>query len=141
MLINLNSNYFLNHCSFSLNSSSDLPISKVGVISRKFTSKVPFEVSPENATINTVVTYEQINDLSNLKKGLEITKSSVAAGFGCKTLPSFSTDKLEYLSKELISQEYEASHSKDSVVQATILMLLQPILEKVFRDSSMGLRP
>lgn len=148
---------------------SDLERSNLLNTIRKYTTKVNSdveEVSSQNENLEsntkpTIVTYDQIYDLANLEKGLKRTKSGVAAGLDGELKANFTPAKLQALSKDLISQKYKAtptkrvmipkadggsrplgiSSQKDKVVQATFLVLMQPILEEIFRDCSMGFRP
>lgn len=104
------------------------------------------------------IAYKNIISLENLKKGLARTKTNVDRGIDGEVKASFTEKKLQVLFKELKSQRFKPSSvkrvnipkldgrtrvigtasSKDKIVQAAILNLLEPLLENVFLDSSYG---
>jgi len=111
--------------------------------------------------IENFVTYKEIYDMENLEKGLARTKSGVLAGLDGEVKANYTTKKLLQLSEALKQHKYKPnpmkkvmiaksdggkrplaiSSQQDKIIQATLLILLEPIFEKIFLDSSMGFRP
>lgn len=125
-------------------------------------------VKADNEFINTdptneskVVSYKDLCKVENLELGLKRTKSGVSAGLDGEVKANYTTSKLEKLAGELKSHSYKPSPTKkvwiakpdgekrplgissqkDKIIQATLLNLLEPKLESIFLDSSMGFRP
>lgn len=107
------------------------------------------------------VSYEKIISVDNLKNGLAKTINNVPPGLDGVTKANCSEKKIEALHKSLKSHRFsptpvrKLSISKldngnrplgvvsqlDKIVQAAILIQLEPILETVFLDCSYGYRP
>lgn len=107
------------------------------------------------------IIYEKIISMELLTMALAKTKSNVTPGVDGITKADFSENNLRTLHKELKSQKYQPKPVKrieipkpkggirslglvsqrDKVVQAAILIELEPILENVFSDFSFGFRP
>jgi len=107
------------------------------------------------------ITYKNIIDFENLKKGLNKTKKNVAPGIDGVIKINFTEKKLEILYKSLKSQKFKPTPVKrvnipkldggmrplgiasqrDKVIQAAILIQLEPVLESIFLDCSYGGRP
>lgn len=107
------------------------------------------------------ITYKNIIDFENLKNGLKKTKTNVSPGIDGITKANFTEKKLEILHKDLKSQKFKPTPVKrvnipklngevrplgvvsqrDKVVQAAILIQLEPVLESIFLDCSYGGRP
>lgn len=105
--------------------------------------------------------YKNIIDFENLKNGLSKTKKNVAPGIDGEIKANFTEKKLEVLYKSLKSQKFKPTPVKrvnipkpdggtrplgiasqrDKVVQAAILLQLEPTLESIFLDCSYGGRP
>lgn len=116
----------------------------------KSLTSVPFEK----------IKYEQICDLANLKKGLKRTKNK-APGLDGEVKADITEKRLQELRKSLIKQTYKPQANRlvnipkpdvgtrklglaaqiDKVVQATLLNLLEPIVDPTFFESSYGFRP
>jgi len=114
-----------------------------------------------NSITTEIVTYKEICTIKNLELGLKRTKSGVSAGLDGEIKANYTIGKLEKLAEELKSHSFKASpvkkvlipkpdggkrplgisSQKDKIIQATILNLLEPIVENEFLDSSMGFRP
>lgn len=112
-------------------------------------------------TIENKIIYSNIINIENLKNGLKNTKNNVAPGIDGEIKTNFTEKKLEILHKELKSQKFQPTPVKrvnipkpdggtrflgiasqrDKVVQAAILIELQPVLESIFLDCSYGGRP
>jgi group II intron reverse transcriptase/maturase len=117
--------------------------------------------SSENQNATSVISYKNIISVENLKKGLEKTKGNVAPGLDGVVKSNISDKQILALHKSLKSQRFTPTpvkriyipkpdggqrplglaSQKDKVVQAAILLLLEPVLEKVFLDVSYGCRP
>jgi len=107
------------------------------------------------------VSYKDIYELSNLKLGLKRIKNSVIPGLEERLKKDITDSQLKQLQKSLRNQSYKAKPNKrvsikkpnggirllgiactnDKIIQATLLLLLEPILEKIFLDQSHGFRP
>lgn len=112
-------------------------------------------------TIENKITYNNIINIENLKNGLKKTKNNVAPGLDGEIKTNFTDKKLEILYKALKSQKFKPTpvkrvnipkpdggtrplgmaSQKDKVVQAAILLQLEPVLESIFLDCSYGGRP
>jgi retron-type reverse transcriptase len=99
--------------------------------------------------------------MANLVEGLSKLKEGVAPGVDGELKANLTTDKLLKLQKDLKRQGYTPKPNRripipkpnggtrhlgiasaiDKVVQSTIKLLLEPVLEKIFLDSSTGFRP
>ena len=110
---------------------------------------------------NVKIKYEDIIAIENLEEGLKRTKHNVASGLDGETKADFSRKKIEDLHQKLKKQSYKPRAVKrinipkpdggtrplgiagqiDKVVQAAILIKLEPVLEKVFHEFSYGFRP
>lgn len=108
-----------------------------------------------------LIKYRNIITIDNLKKGLAKTKSNVSPGLDGETKANFTEKKIEQLYKSLKSQRFKPSpvkrinipkpdggtrplgvaSQKDKVVQAALLIQLEPVLESIFLDCSYGGRP
>ena len=118
-------------------------------------------ISKEVENNKNIVLYKDLCTITNLEKGLARTKSNVSAGLDGEVKATYSNYKLLKLAADLKSHRYKASPTKrvwipkpdggkrplgistqrDKIVQAAILVLLEPILEKVFLECSFGFRP
>jgi RNA-directed DNA polymerase len=107
------------------------------------------------------ILYTDIINPEALKQGLAKTKSGVAPGLDGIVKANFTDEKLEKLFKELNTHKYKPSKTKrvlipkpdggkrplgiasqkDKVVQASILTVFEPVLEKIFLENSYGFRP
>jgi group II intron reverse transcriptase/maturase len=107
------------------------------------------------------ISYKDIIDFENLKNGLSKTKKNVAPGIDGEIKTNFTEKKLEVLYTSLKSQKFKptpvkrvnipkpdggmrplgVASQRDKVVQAAILIQLEPVLEPVFLDCSYGGRP
>jgi group II intron reverse transcriptase/maturase len=146
------------------------PLSPFSSCRRSYCSTTSSE-SSETALIPTdskqaispdICVYQNIITVENLEQGLKRTKSGVSAGLDGEVKADYThNDKLAKLSAKLKSHQYKPSPTKkvwipkpdggkrplgisnqqDKIVQAAILCQLEPILEKVFSDYSMGFRP
>ena len=108
--------------------------------------------------ISDIIQYKNIITIDNLKKGLAKTKSNVAPDLDGKIKANFTEKKLEALHKSLKSQKFQptpikkvnipkpdggtrslgVASQKDKVVQAAILIQLEPVLENIFLNCSYG---
>lgn len=116
--------------------------------------------SPDAKTPQKVL-LSQVYEMTNLVQGLSKLKEGVAPGVDGELKANITKDRLLKLQKDLKRQSYTPKPNRrvpipkpnggtrylgiasaiDKVVQATIKLLLEPILEKVFLDSSIGFRP
>lgn len=107
------------------------------------------------------VSYKDIYELENLKLGLKRIKNSVIPGLDKKLKKDITETQLIALQKTLRNQSYKPKPNKrisinkpnggirllgiactnDKIIQSTLLLLLEPILEKIFLDNSHGFRP
>jgi retron-type reverse transcriptase len=107
------------------------------------------------------VAYKDIYDLKNLKLGLKRIKNSVSPGLDNELKKDITETQLIAIQKSLRKQSYKAKPIKriniakpnggvrllgiactnDKIIQSTLLLLLEPILEKIFLDHSHGFRP
>lgn len=107
------------------------------------------------------ISYKNIIHIENLTKGLEKTKSNVSPGIDGETKANFTDKKLQILHKSLKHQNYAPSPVKkvnipkpnggirtlgiasqqDKIIQAAILLQLEPVLGKIFFKNSYGSRP
>lgn len=107
------------------------------------------------------VKYTDIISVESLKAGLSKTKSQIFTQLDSQVKIDFTEEKIKSLHKELVSQKYQPkpakiisltlsdgskrpmgiSSQKDKIVQAAILINLEPIVEQVFLDCSFGFRP
>jgi group II intron reverse transcriptase/maturase len=107
------------------------------------------------------IKYKDIITLDNLNKGIARTKGSVTPGLDGEVKANFTEKKIEALHKSLKSQRFKptpvkrvnipkpdggtrtlgVASQKDKVVQAAILIQLEPVLENIFLDCSYGGRP
>lgn len=117
--------------------------------------------SSANAENFKKVRYKDIIDIHNLKKGLARTKGNVAPGLDGEVKANFNEKKIEVLFNSLKSQRFKptpvkrvnipkpdggarplgVASQRDKVVQAAILIQLEPVLESTFLDCSYGGRP
>jgi group II intron reverse transcriptase/maturase len=108
-----------------------------------------------------IIKYKDIITLDNLNKGLARTKKNVTPGLDGEVKSNFTEKKIETLHKSLKSQTFKptpvkrvnipkpeggtrplgVASQKDKVVQAAILIQLEPVLENIFLDCSYGGRP
>lgn len=107
------------------------------------------------------ISYKDIYQLENLKLGLKRIKNSVIPGVDNILKKDITEKQLKELQKSLIKQSYQAKPSRrvtikkpnggnrqlgiastnDKIIQSTLRILLEPILEKLFLDNSHGFRP
>ena len=112
-------------------------------------------------TIQNKITYKDIINIENLQNGLKKTKNNVAPGLDGEIKTNFTDKKLKILYKALKSQKFKPTPVKkvnipkpdggtrllgmasqrDKVIQAAILLKLEPIMESIFLDCSYGGRP
>lgn len=119
--------------------------------------------SSENSTHMTVkkISYSEICDIESLKRGLTHIKRSKSPGVYGLTKANISLERLKKLQKDLITQKYKPKPNKkvpipklgrgtryigiasviDKIIQATILILLIPIVDPFFYENSYGFRP
>jgi len=111
--------------------------------------------------MTTRINYENLISISQLTLALERTKNNSSPGLDGETKKVFTEEKIKTLYKELKSQRYQPkpvkrieipkpnsagvrtlgiASQRDKIVQAAILIELEPILEKVFSDFSFGFR-
>lgn len=139
--------------------TSDL-CSKNELLDVKKDQKITLE-KDETTAEATIIQYKDICNITNLELGLKRTKSGASAGLDGEVKANYTTGKLEKLAEELKSHTFKASpikkvwipkpdggkrplgisSQKDKIVQATILNLFEPLVEKTFLESSMGFRP
>jgi retron-type reverse transcriptase len=129
-------------------------------------SSSPVKTKSENSVKNApdnICKYLDIITEDNLELGLARTKSGVSAGLDGEIKATYvgNPKKIKALSDKLKIQKYQPSptrkvqipkpdggtrplaiaNQQDKIVQAAILCQLEPILEKVFLDTSFGFRP
>ena len=111
--------------------------------------------------MSTKINYEKIISIAQLTLALKKTKIKTSSRLDGETKKHFTEDKLITLHKELKSQKYQPRPVKrieipkpngsgvrplgiaslrDKIVQASILLELEPTLEKVFSEYSFGFR-
>lgn len=111
--------------------------------------------------MSTKINYEKISSIAQLSLALDKTNSKASPGLDGETKKKFTEDKIKTLHKELKSQKYQPkpvkrieipkpngtgirplglASQRDKIVQASILIELEPILEKVFSEYSFGFR-
>jgi group II intron reverse transcriptase/maturase len=111
--------------------------------------------------MSTKINYEKIISIAQLTLALDKTKTNASPGLDRETKKNFTEDKIKTLHKELKSQKYQPkpvkrieiqkpngagirplglASQRDKIVQASILLELEPILEKVFSEYSFGFR-
>lgn len=108
-----------------------------------------------------LISYADVISTENLTEGLARTKSGTSPGLDGEVKANFTEDKLLKLHYELKSQKFQPRPSKriqipkpdggtrplsiasqrDKVVQAAILIKLEPRMELLFYDNSYGFRP
>lgn len=123
--------------------------------------KLQEKSSANRNAMNGTISYKEVISMENLNKGLEKTKGNVAPGLDGVVKSNISEKQIVALHKALKSQRYSPTpvkriyvpkpdggqrplglaSQKDKIVQAAILILLEPVLEKVFLDVSYGCRP
>jgi group II intron reverse transcriptase/maturase len=119
------------------------------------------ESSSDDSTNSNSISYKDVISLENLKKALKRTKSNSAPGLDGDVKANWNEARLEKLHNDLASQEFKPSPTKrvlipkadggkrplgissqvDKIVQAALLLHLEPIGESIFQDTSMGFRP
>jgi group II intron reverse transcriptase/maturase len=107
------------------------------------------------------ISYSDIVSVDNLKKSYERTKSGVAPGLDGETKAKITDKRLQKLESDLKNQKYAPRATKrvnvlkpdggtrslgiasqiDKVVQAAILLQIEPVLDKMFSECSFGFRP
>jgi RNA-directed DNA polymerase len=108
-----------------------------------------------------LIKYSEIISITNLSEGLKRTRGSASPGLDGEVKATFTEKKIINLHNQLVKQNYKPRPARrvnipkpdggtrplgiasqvDNVVQAAILNLLEPALEKTFLDSSYGFRP
>jgi group II intron reverse transcriptase/maturase len=112
--------------------------------------------------MSTKINYEKIISIAQLTLALKKTKSNSSPGLDGETKKNFTEEKIKNLHNELKSQKYQPkpvkriviqkpngagvrplgiASQRDKIVQAAILIELEPTLEKVFSEHSFGFRP
>jgi len=107
------------------------------------------------------VTYETLISIDHLTIALEKIKNKASPGLDGMTKSKFTEDKIKTLHRELKQQKYQPkpvkrieiskpngkgvrplgiASQRDKVVQAAVLLKLEPILEKIFSPNSFGFR-
>lgn len=117
--------------------------------------------SSSDATNSNLISYKDVISLENLKKALKRTKSNSAPGLDGDVKANWNDAKLEKLHNDLALHKFKPSPTKrvlipkadggkrplgissqvDKIVQAALLLHLEPIGESIFQDTSMGFRP
>jgi hypothetical protein len=108
--------------------------------------ETPVVQMTETVEFNGKIQYAEVISKKSLEKGLEYIKSGKVMGLDKWLKLSFSIKQIEKLRMSLKSQKYEPlpahlSSPKDMVLEAAILIHLEPIFEKLFLDCSVGFRP
>ena len=107
------------------------------------------------------ISLAEVSSLANLQNGRSLLKSNASPGVDAELKTDISDDRLKKLSQSLLKQQYKPKPSRkvtltepcgkqrilgvvsaiDKVVQATLKLLLEPLLEKTFSEHSFGFRP